>query len=177
VTELGEICEEAMTSTRGLILDKEGEVELVRDYPQQWPVVRIDKMRMKQALINLLGNAAKYTDQGYIALRVRPNGESVHIVVEDTGMGIAPEHHDLVFQEFRQVESTAARRRMGTGLGLPITRHLVERHGGTVTLQSELGRGSLFTITLPTCRDGVRPQNGSTPPEIAIAPEPAAVVA
>jgi signal transduction histidine kinase len=177
VTELSELCEEAMASTRGLILDKEGEVELVREYPQQWPLVRIDKMRMKQALINLLGNAAKYTDQGYIALRVRPNGESVHIVVEDTGMGIAPEHHELVFQEFRQVQSTAARRRMGTGLGLPITRHLVERHGGTVTLESELGRGSLFTITLPTYRDEARPQNGSAPPEIAITAEPVAAVA
>jgi signal transduction histidine kinase len=152
VTDLAEICEEAMASTRGLVLDKEEEIKLLRDFPAQWPCVRIDKMRMKQALINLLGNAAKYTDKGHIALRVRPNGENVQIQIEDTGLGIAPEHHELVFQEFRQVES-AARRRVGTGLGLPITRHLVERHGGTVTMASALGQGSCFTITLPLYHD------------------------
>jgi signal transduction histidine kinase len=146
--ELADICEEAVASTRGLILDKPA-VELVRDFPAEWPLVQVDKMRLKQALINLLGNAAKYTDEGHIALRVRANGEHLHLIVEDTGLGIAPENHQLIFQEFRQVEDKAARRRMGTGLGLPITRHLIERHGGQLTVDSDLGRGSTFTITLP----------------------------
>jgi signal transduction histidine kinase len=146
--DLADICEEAVASTRGLILDKP-EVELVRDFPAEWPLVQVDKMRLKQALINLLGNAAKYTDQGHIALRVRANGEHLHLIVEDTGLGIAPENHQLIFQEFRQVEDKAARRRTGTGLGLPITRHLIERHGGQIIIDSDLGRGSTFTILLP----------------------------
>jgi two-component system phosphate regulon sensor histidine kinase PhoR len=106
-------------------------------------------MRLKQALINLLGNAAKYTEKGHIALRVRPNGQAVHILVEDTGIGIDPEYHELIFREFRQVDETAARRRIGNGLGLPITRHLIERHGGQIVVDSAMGKGSTFTITLP----------------------------
>jgi len=141
------VCEEAMASTRGLLLDKN--IELVRDYPVEWPLVRVDQMRLKQALINLLGNAAKYTEEGHIALRVHPNGSKVNIVVEDTGIGISPEHHETIFKEFRQVDETAARKRIGTGLGLPITKHLVERHNGAIVVDSEVGRGSKFIITLP----------------------------
>jgi signal transduction histidine kinase len=119
-----------------------------------WPCIPVDQMRLKQALFNLLGNAAKYTDEGYIALRVRHLDDTVQIVVEDTGVGIAPQYHEAVFQEFRQVDDTAARRRLGTGLGLPITRHLVERHGGQIALESDLGKGSIFTITLPLAAAG-----------------------
>ncbi|HIE54638.1 MAG TPA: hypothetical protein EYP90_05580, partial [Chromatiaceae bacterium] len=86
LVNLHDICEDAMRGIRGLILDKP--VELVRDYPDEWPVLHADKMRLKQALINLLGNAEKYTEAGYIALRVKPEGETVRIIVEDTGIGI-----------------------------------------------------------------------------------------
>jgi signal transduction histidine kinase len=147
-SDLYTICEEAMTSVRGLILDKE-DVELIREYPRQWPTVYIDEMRVKQALINMLGNAAKYTEKGHIALRIRPFPHEVQIIIEDTGMGIAPEYHEAIFQEFRQVDEQAARRRIGTGLGLPITRHLIERHQGTLTVDSEVGQGTRFIITLP----------------------------
>jgi signal transduction histidine kinase len=146
-THLYHICEEAMTSTRGLLLDKE--IELLRDYPEEWPTVRVDQMRFKQALINLLGNAAKYTEEGSIALHVKPNKQNVQIMIEDTGIGIPPEYHQSIFREFQQVDETAARKRIGTGLGLPITKHLIERHGGSVTVESTPGEGSKFTITLP----------------------------
>ncbi len=146
-TDLYGICEEAMMSTRGLLLDKD--IDLQRAYPQTWPIVNVDRIRIKQALINLLGNAVKYTEQGSICLRVVPNGKLVNINVEDTGIGIAPEYHEAIFQEFRQVDENVARRRIGTGLGLPIARHLIERHGGSLALASELGKGSTFTITLP----------------------------
>jgi signal transduction histidine kinase len=147
-SNLQSVCEEAMSSLRGLVLDKE-DLELVREYPDEWPVVYIDEMRIKQALINMLGNAAKYTESGHIALRVRPSGNWVQIIIEDSGVGIAPEYHDLIFQEFRQVDEKAARRRIGTGLGLPITRHLIERHQGTITVDSDVGQGTRFIITLP----------------------------
>jgi signal transduction histidine kinase len=148
-THLLHICEEAMTSTRGLLLDKENEINLIREYPEEWPTVQVDQMRFKQALINLLGNASKYTEEGHIAIRVVPNGKNIHITVEDTGIGIPPEYHQSIFEEFRQVDETAARKRIGTGLGLPITKHLIERHGGAVTIKSTVGEGSQFTISLP----------------------------
>jgi signal transduction histidine kinase len=155
-SNLKDICEEAMSSLRGLILDKEN-VELIREYPSQWPTVYIDEMRVKQALINMLGNAAKYTEEGHIALRIRPYPTEVQIIIEDTGMGIAPEYHDVIFQEFRQVDEQAARRRVGTGLGLPITRHLIERHQGTITVDSDVGQGTKFIITLPVLAETQAP--------------------
>lgn len=148
-THLYHICEEAMTTTRGLLLDKENEIDLIRDYPKEWPTVNVDQMRFKQALINLLGNAAKYTETGHITLRVMPISEKIVVSVEDSGIGIPPEYHQAIFVEFRQVDETAARKRIGTGLGLPITKHLIERHGGTLAIQSAVGEGSTFTITLP----------------------------
>ena len=148
-THLYHICEEAMTSTRGLLLDKDNEIELIRDYPEEWPIIQVDQMRFKQALINLLGNASKYTEEGYIALRVVPAGNTLTVTIEDTGIGIPPEYHQAIFEEFRQVDETAARKRIGTGLGLPITKHLIERHGGAVTVESVVGQGSKFIITLP----------------------------
>lgn len=147
VTDLHSICEEAMGTLRGLILDKD--VEPVRDYPATWPLINVDRMRIKQALINLLGNAAKYTESGEITMRVRPFERQVAILIEDTGIGIPSEHLEDIFLEFHQVDESAARKRIGTGLGLPITRHLIERHGGTITVSSEVGKGSIFTITLP----------------------------
>ena len=148
-THLYHICEEAMTSTRGLLLDKDYEIELKREYPEEWPIVNVDQMRIKQSLINLLGNAAKYTEKGHIALRVIPSPHMITISVEDTGIGIPPEYHQAIFEEFRQVDETAARKRIGTGLGLPITKHLIERHGGSLTVTSAVGKGSTFTIALP----------------------------
>ena len=146
-TNLHSICEEAMMTTRGLLLDKP--VELRRDYPQQWPMVYVDRIRLKQALLNLLGNAVKYTEKGHICLQVTRNGEWVQMNIEDTGIGIAPEHYEAIFQEFRQVDENVARRRVGTGLGLPIARHLIERHGGTINVRSQLNQGSTFSINLP----------------------------
>lgn len=162
-THLYHICEEAMSSTRGLLLEKE--VDLVRDYPENWPPVYVDQMRLKQALINLLGNAAKYTEKGHIALRVWPDTDTVQIIVEDTGIGIPPEFHEAIFKEFRQVDEAAARKRIGTGLGLPITRHLVERHEGSIHLVSEVGVGSQFIITLPI----YRPENEKPETELSFA--------
>lgn len=146
-TSLQEICEEAMAGIRGLILEKP--IQLIRDYPPEWPTLYADKIRLKQALINLLGNAEKYTEEGFIALRVKPEENTVRIVVEDSGIGIAPEHYEIIFQEFHQVNEKAARRRVGTGLGLPIARHLVAQHGGTITVRSKVGQGTAFTISLP----------------------------
>ncbi|MCB9006613.1 MAG: hypothetical protein H6656_04440 [Ardenticatenaceae bacterium] len=151
-TDLHKVCEEAMTSVRSLL--ENPDIALVRDYPDLWPNVLVDPKRFQQALLNLLSNAAKYTDNGQITLRVRTHQHTATFAVEDTGIGIPEEHYETVFQEFRQLDETIARRRIGTGLGLPISRHLIERHGGTLTLQSVVGQGSTFTITLPLADKG-----------------------
>ncbi|NKQ36476.1 MAG: HAMP domain-containing histidine kinase [Chloroflexi bacterium] len=169
LVNLHNICEDAMRGIRGLILNKP--VELVRDYPDEWPFVNVDKMRLKQALINLLGNAEKYTEAGYIALRVKPEGETVRIIVEDSGIGIAPEDHEKIFREFHQVNEQDARRRIGTGLGLPITRHLVEKHGGAISVSSEVGRGTAFIITLPAAANSPSPNGQAKPNMTAVAKE------
>ncbi len=148
VSDLRDVCEEAALAVQGLILDNDA-VEFRTEYPDEWPLVYVDQVRLKQGLINLLGNAAKYTEKGSITLRVFADEASVYLQVADTGVGIAREYHELIFQEFKQVDETAARKRIGTGLGLPITRHLIERHGGHITLESEPGKGSTFTICLP----------------------------
>ncbi|VAW38690.1 hypothetical protein MNBD_CHLOROFLEXI01-150, partial [hydrothermal vent metagenome] len=147
IVDLETVCEDAMSSVRSLL--RNPEIALVRDYPDKWPRILVDSKRFRQALLNLLGNAAKYTDGGQIILRVRTYEHTATFAVEDSGIGIPAEHHETIFQEFRQLNEAMARQRVGTGLGLPISRHLIEQHGGTLTLNSTVGQGSTFTITLP----------------------------
>ena len=122
-----------------------------------------DPNRILQVLNNLIGNAIKFTERGSIIIRVYPaptlhsatNGQSsagpahVMIEVEDTGIGIAEENLAMIFEEFRQVGTDYAQKREGTGLGLTLTRKFVELHGGKIWVESELGKGSTFTFTLP----------------------------
>ncbi len=108
-----------------------------------------DRIRFKQVLYNLLSNAVKFTPKdGSIELSSRDDGTSVCLSVTDTGVGIRPEDQEIIFEEFRQVEETA-RTHEGTGLGLAITRRLVERQGGKIWVESEPGKGSRFSFTLP----------------------------
>ncbi|KAF0108772.1 MAG: putative two-component hybrid sensor and regulator [Anaerolineaceae bacterium] len=137
----------------GLIKDKP--IKLEKDIAQGLPIVRADSMRLRQVLINLLSNAAKFTDEGTItvgaAFQSGPQGqEEIVVRVTDTGSGIAERDLDKLFQPFSQVDSSATRKTGGTGLGLSISRHLVEMHGGRLDVVSEVGKGSTFFFTLPT---------------------------
>ncbi|MGI8857577.1 MAG: GAF domain-containing protein [Thermomicrobiales bacterium] len=122
--------------------------------PDDLAEVIADRDRLRQVLLNLLSNAHKFTPpDGAIILSARCIGaETVAITVEDTGIGIAPEHQAIVFEAFQQVESGYARTQQGTGLGLALTKQLVELMGGKITLESAPGVGSAFTMTLPTVR-------------------------
>jgi signal transduction histidine kinase/CheY-like chemotaxis protein len=112
-------------------------------------VVAGDRVRLRQILDNLLSNAIKFTpDGGHITVGAGPGRDAVAISVRDTGVGIAPHDHARVFEEFQQVGDRAMQA-TGTGLGLTLTRSLVQAHGGTIELESELGTGSCFTVRLP----------------------------
>jgi PAS domain S-box-containing protein len=114
------------------------------------PWVMNDGSRIRQILSNLISNAIKFTDTGYIYVRVAEVfPERISISVQDTGIGIAPEDIGHIFEEFRQVDQTIARRHPGTGLGLAITRWLVQLMGGSISVDSQVGNGSIFTVEFP----------------------------
>ena len=109
-------------------------------------------MRLRQILLNLLSNACKFTKGGEVSLRARKVGnghDMVELTVADTGIGMTPEQLAKLFQEFSQAEASTAKKYGGTGLGLAITRKLSRMMGGDVTVASELGKGSVFTVRLP----------------------------
>jgi PAS domain S-box-containing protein len=117
--------------------------------PPDLPPVVADPVRLRQMLLNLAGNAVKFTERGRVTLTARVAGDWIEIAVADTGIGIAPAALPAVFEAFRQADSGTARRFGGTGLGLAITRRLAQLHGGEVTAESVPGTGSTFTLRLP----------------------------
>jgi signal transduction histidine kinase len=124
--------------------------------PPNEVVVETDPVKVRQMIVNLLSNAVKFTDNGRIILSGGQKGDQLVISVEDTGIGISPEHFERIFEPFWQVEQKATRRAGGTGLGLTVTRRLALLLGGDVTVKSEPGVGTTFTICLP-----VRPSETS----------------
>lgn len=126
--------------------------------PTDLPPVWADPGKLNQILLNLLTNGVKYThENGSVSVEARPQGDMVEIWVNDTGIGISREDQERVFQRFTQVDSSATRSQGGTGLGLAITKELVELHGGTIRVQSKLGKGSSFIFTLPISRKPADP--------------------
>ena len=143
-----------------------------------------DPLRIRQVLTNLLSNAVKFTPEGTVALRIHnvdvmngrsaqfdlptqgwlSDGQWVLISVSDTGIGIAPEHHASIFDEFQQVDDTSTRQFSGTGLGLAITKRLVEMHGGHIWLQSDVGKGSTFFVALPASQTAAADAAGAAVP-------------
>ena len=108
-----------------------------------------DRRRIEQIMINLLSNAIKFTNKGEICLRCFSDNASIVLCVQDTGIGISEENIDIIFDAFRQVDTGITRVQEGTGLGLNITKKLVEKMGGSIRVKSEMGKGSTFTVMLP----------------------------
>lgn len=131
----------ALAQSRGLSLDLEAAENL--------PLIKADSDKLIQVLENLLGNALKFTDQGQITIFIQhePANQQMICRVQDTGIGIKPEDLPKLFKKFQQLDST--RQIKGTGLGLAICKEIVERHGGKIWVESELGKGSSFNFTLP----------------------------
>ena len=131
-------------------------LKLVIDLPDSLPFVIADERKLKQILINLISNAVKFTEKGgtiTVDAAAGANG-GVIIRVIDSGIGIAPENLSKVFRPFEQVDNSLSRSHEGTGLGLPLTKSLVELHDGTLELESELGAGTTVTVKLPAARLG-----------------------
>ncbi len=147
-TDLNQIIDGVMSTAKGLVKDKPN-VELLEDIQENIPIIRADRTRIRQVILNFLSNAAKFTEEGHIKLSTWTDDEFVYIGVEDTGIGIAEEDQAKVFEEFRQVDGSSTRKAGGTGLGMPISKHFVEMHGGRMWLESERGKGSTFYFCLP----------------------------
>ena len=126
-------------------------ISLTFDEPNGLPVMRTDEGKVSQILRNLISNALKYTERGHVRVsaKLEPKTESVVFSVEDTGIGIATEDQSRIFDEFAQVEHPLQRRFKGTGLGLPLSRRLAQLLGGSLSVKSELGVGSVFSVDIP----------------------------
>ncbi len=131
--------------------------------------IHADERRLKQMLVNLLSNAVKFTPEGgSVGLEVRLDEEqhAINFTIWDTGIGIAPDDLPRLFQPFEQIDSSLSRRYEGTGLGLVLVARLAEMHGGSISVESEEGKGSRFTITLPT-RPPAAPHSSAAPPAVS----------
>ena len=149
---LADLITSAMSTAVGLTKDKP--IALIKQIPDSLPLVRADPTRVRQILINFLSNAAKFTDKGSIIVKaeqtVSPEGvPEVMVSVIDTGAGISPADQEKLFQPFSQVDASPTRKVGGSGLGLSISRLLVELHGGRIGVKSDVGKGSTFSFTIP----------------------------
>ncbi|TYL90988.1 response regulator [Bradyrhizobium rifense] len=126
-------------------------VELLFESPKELPPLYTDEAKVAQILRNLISNALKFTEEGEVRVTARTseNGASIVFSVRDTGIGIAPEHHERIFEEFSQVDTKLQRKVKGTGLGLPLSRSLARLLGGDLTVESGSGQGSVFSLKIP----------------------------
>jgi signal transduction histidine kinase len=138
----------AVTSVESLAREKG--LKLTVDAPRTLPQVVGDERRITQVLVNLIGNAIKFTEAGSVEVKARVEGDQFAVTVRDTGQGVPPEFRSRIFEEFQQADTSTTRPKGGTGLGLAISKRIVEMHGGKLSLiDSEPGRGSTFGFTLP----------------------------
>jgi signal transduction histidine kinase len=134
-------------------------VSLVFEEPHDVPKLYTDDRKLSQILRNFVSNALKFTPKGEVRVSARLEGDAtVTFSVTDTGIGIAPEFHDSIFQDFSQVQSPLQKRLRGTGLGLSLSKKLAELLGGSVRLESATGRGSVFSVTIPVQLQGAKPE-------------------
>ncbi|MGB7339572.1 MAG: GAF domain-containing protein [Phototrophicaceae bacterium] len=148
-----EILKHIVVSSQVLVKDKP--VDILLEEASPVAMAYIDPVRMNQIMLNLVGNAIKFTEEGCITVRYGMlNDDYLQIEIIDTGMGMNAQQLALIFQRFRQVDGSSTRRAGGTGLGLTITKQLVEMHGGEIDVTSDVGKGSNFFFTLPVLEIG-----------------------
>jgi signal transduction histidine kinase len=144
---LNDVIRSAISTVEPLL--KNGRVELIADVPPDIPPLKTDRDKLKQVMLNLLSNAVKFTEKGEIRVSAARNNGSLTLTVSDTGIGMKKEALDYIFDEFRQADMSSTRRYGGTGLGLAIVKKFINLMGGEISVASEPGKGSTFTITIP----------------------------
>jgi signal transduction histidine kinase len=149
-------------------------IELIGGLESAPPVLVSDEEKLKQIIINLLSNAAKFTGKGSILLGARERHGVVEISVRDTGIGIPADKLEAIFEEFHQVDGVTAAAHSGTGLGLSISRRLARLLGGDIEVASEVGQGSTFTLTLPLRQDATAGLKTAAPTIASVPPRPGA---
>jgi signal transduction histidine kinase len=141
--------EEAIRSGEATIRERDVEVEIIRQFDPNLPRITGDRRRIRQVMLNLITNACKFTEEGSITIIAKPDDlHHVLLIVKDTGMGIPESDFGKIFENFRQADA-GKKHGGGTGLGLPISRKLVEAHGGKIWLESVVGEGTTFYVRLP----------------------------
>ncbi len=145
--DLNELIASVMPTASALVRGKD--IELITDVAEAIPPVRADHTRIRQTLVRLLTNAAKYTESGRITLRAWADAEQAYVSVSDTGIGIPPEDRERIFESFTKSSHLAGRRNTGAGLGLALSKEFIALHGGHIWVESEEGKGSTFTFSLP----------------------------
>jgi signal transduction histidine kinase len=148
---IGDVVHTVITAVESLATEKR--LALKSELPPGLPRVRGDQRRIAQVLLNLVGNAIKFTDTGEVAVQASAANGSFTIAVRDTGPGIAAADQRKIFEEFQQADTSVTRKKGGTGLGLSIAKRIVEMHGGRIGVESTPGQGSTFSITLPVIVD------------------------
>jgi len=147
IDDLRKVVRETVSRNQSITREREYEIEV--SVPPT-PVMCIsDSGKIQQILVNLVSNAVKFTETGYVRVRLEPLGDQLELVVEDSGCGIPESEFENIFAEFHQIDGSATRAAGGTGLGLAVSRKLAQLIGGTLTVASELGKGSTFMLRLP----------------------------
>jgi DNA-binding response OmpR family regulator len=146
-TPIKVILEEGIDIAKDLFRDRQ--VQFQVDLADDLPIVRVDKTRIRQVILNLINNAYRFTESGFVRLTARSDEYEVFISVSDSGLGIPADKIPFIFDGFYQVDHSLTRSHGGTGLGLTISKEFVESHGGKIWLESEVGVGSTFTFTIP----------------------------
>jgi len=142
-----EVVQTVFTSVEALAMEKKLELKVM--VPTDLTTAKGDEQRIAQVLLNLLGNAIKFTEEGEVRVEVIISNESFLVSVSDTGPGLSEADQKKIFEEFRQADGSSTREKGGTGLGLSIAKRIVEMHGGSIWVESSLGEGSIFWFTLP----------------------------
>ena len=145
--DMGTVIDQALAATAAVFDEKK--LKLKKKINNNLPTIKGDRDKLIQVLINLLSNAAKFTDKGEVICSAVLQNDDFIVSISDTGMGISPEDQPKVFDKFKQVGDTLTDKPKGTGLGLPISKEIIEYHGGKIWVESEIGKGSTFSFNLP----------------------------
>jgi len=144
---MGELVQTVFASVEALAAEKKLELKVM--IPTDLPKGKGDEQRIAQVLLNLLGNAIKFTDEGEVRVEATVSNETFWVSVFDTGLGLSEADQRMIFEEFHQADGSSSKKKGGTGLGLSIAKRIVEMHGGRIGVESTLGKGSTFYFTLP----------------------------